>query len=311
MSESFSGRSAESAPSGLRVVDQSILFALASTFGAPHPKDDERAVDELITVALSAQDEILRWDAVAALHWHGSQEAFDRALGLCHSFCAVERKLGADILGQLGAPNRTFPRECVRLLLEILETEREPRVLRAILTALGHLHRVEAIIPAVGFRSHVDASVRDAVVHAVMGFDDPHALSALIELTRDEDPHVRDWATFALGTQVDVDTPPIRSALVERLSDDDDDARCEALVGLARRGDRRVVEPLKMALAAGSVWSLEIEAAALIGDPHLLPELVALRGCWDDDQEALEEAIRACSATCGGTAGLNSATTEV
>ena len=35
--------------------------------------------------------------------------------------------------------------------------------------------------------------------------------------------------------------------------------------------------------------------AALIGDPILLKELVALREWWDVDHELLDDAIRACS----------------
>ena len=92
-----------------------------------------------------------------------------------------------------------------------------------------------------------------------------------------------------------MDTPALRDALAGRLADEDDDARCEAMVGLARRGDPRVIPPLLKALASESVWALEVEAASLIGDPRLYPELVALRGWWDVDEELLEGAILACS----------------
>ena len=128
-----------------------------------------------------------------------------------------------------------------------------------------------------------------------MGHEDVQAIEALIELTRDPEAHVREWATFALGTQVEVDTPDLRDALMERVADNDDDTRCEALVGLARRGDRRVLPALQSSLSSDSVCSMEVEAAALIGDPLLLKELVALREWWDVDKALLDEAIRACS----------------
>jgi HEAT repeat protein len=134
-------------------------------------------------------------------------------------------------------------------------------------------------------------------VHALTGFENPEAHGVLIELTRDADAKVRDWATFALGTQCETDTPAIRDALVDRLADADDETRCEALVGLTRRGDPRVLPCLHKELACESIGTLAIEAAALIGEPQLLPQLVALRAWWDVDDRLLEEAIRACSPT--------------
>jgi hypothetical protein len=261
--------------------------------GTVDPRIDPRSVDELMTVALCEPDEFLAWEAISALHWRGTREVQDRAERLCVSFCAVERRVGADILGQLGVPDRSFLEECLRTLLRMLETEQDARVLRAVLVALSHLHRPEAVGPASRFRHHVDPEVRHGVVFALMGHVDRRALEALAELTRDPEVQVRDWATFALGTQVEVDTPELRQALVERLADEDDNTRAEAVVGLARRGDRRMLPALREELASDSVGSLAVEAAALIGEPQLHPLLVALRGRWDG--ESLEDAIRACS----------------
>jgi HEAT repeat protein len=260
-----------------------------------HPRDDPRSVDELISAVLSEPEEDSAWDAIFALRWRGSREVFERASGLCRSFCPVERTLGANILGQLGIPDRSFPRPCLGILLGMLEAERDNGVLSSVLIALSHLGDPEAVGPAARFRDHADPDVRHGVVHAMMGHEDPLAVEVLIELTSDPEAHNRDWACFALGTQIELDTPELREALAGRLSDEDDDARCEAIVGLARRGDIRVIPPLRRALVSESIWALEVEAASLISDHRLHPELVALRGWWDVDEELLEEAIRACS----------------
>jgi HEAT repeat protein len=252
-------------------------------------------VGELISVILSGPDEDRAWDAVCALHWRGTNEVLDWAVRLCRSSCAVERRVGADILGQLGVPERTFPEACLRTLLGMLESETNPDVLRAILVALSHLRAPAAIGPASRFRRHDDPDVRHAVVWALTGHEDAQAIGFLIELTEDPEAHVRDWATFALGSQVETDTPTLRGALIERLDDEDDDTRCEALLGLARRGDRRVLMTLRKELESDSVGSLAIEAAALIGDPQLHKALIALQDWWDVDDELLGEAIRACS----------------
>lgn len=69
-------------------------------------KDDHRPVDVLVNAALTETDEEARWNIVAALHWRGTREVLEWAEQLCHSRCPEERRLAADILGQLGVPDR-------------------------------------------------------------------------------------------------------------------------------------------------------------------------------------------------------------
>jgi HEAT repeat protein len=253
-------------------------------------------VNELISTAMSEPDEEhAYWDAVTALNWRGTREVLDRAFRLCQSASAVERRLGADILGQLGVPDRAYPKECLRILSKMLESEQDYKVTYSIMVALSHHIAPEAIELVLRFLHHADPDVRLGVVLALTGYESHQALDALINLTRDSEAQVRNWATFAIGSQVEVDTPQIRDALLDRVGDADDDTRYEALVGLARRGDRRVLPALHKELACESVSTLAIEAAALIGEPQLITELIALRGRWDGDLDQLEQAIRACS----------------
>ena len=102
----------------------------------------------------------------------------------------MERRLGADILGQLGCPDRSFPKECPQILLKMLEHGDDHRVLHAILVALSHHRAPEATGPVSWFRHHVDSEVRFGVVLALTG-SDPEAHGVLIEMTRDADAHVR------------------------------------------------------------------------------------------------------------------------
>jgi HEAT repeat protein len=257
--------------------------------------DDPRTVDELFATALCESDDDLAWDAKGALQHRGTREILDRALQLCASSCALERRTGADILAQLGSPGRAFPELCLRTLLVMLERESRGDVLNSILVALGHQHRAESIVPAFRFRQHADADVRYAVVHALTGHSEPLAVAGLIELTRYPVAEVRDWATFGLGTQIELDTPEIRECLLERLTDPDDDTRFEALVGLAQRRDRRVLPALSRELKSDFVQVIAVEAASLIADPELLPDLVALQERWDSDKELLESAIASSS----------------
>jgi HEAT repeat protein len=108
-------------------------------------------------------------------------------------------------------------------------------------------------------------------------YEDPRAVDALIDLSHDQDAQVRDWATFALGEQIPLDTPVVREALADRLADPDDETRHEAIMGLALRGDRRVIPIIARELASDSVHYLAVEAATAMPNPQFYPLLLALR----------------------------------
>ena len=259
-------------------------------------RNDPRCDEELISAALRhASDDDLYWDVVWILHRRDTPEVLNRARQLCQSPLCAERRLGADILGQLGVPERTFPKECMAILLQALHEEKDAEVLSASLIALGHLHEDEAIEPAAQLCRHPNPGVRHGVVSALTGYEDQRAIETLIGLSKDEDADVRDWATFGLGTQINVDTPTLREALAERLNDVDLVTRCEAIVGLARRGDRRTIPALSKELSSDCVDVLAVEAAEIIASPELYPHLIALRERWDGDETLLARAITACS----------------
>jgi HEAT repeat protein len=116
----------------------------------------------------------------------------------------------------------------------------------------------------------------------------------LIPLTRDTSSEVRSWATFGIGTMIDLDLPEIRQALTDRLDDTDRETRSEAVVGLANRGDPRAFEPTVDLLRADVVGRMAIVAAAALADVRLLDDLRGLESWWDVDPEALQDAIDAC-----------------
>jgi HEAT repeat protein len=177
------------------------------------------------------------WTAVSALQWLGSREVLDEALKLTTSDDPRVRARAADILGQLGVPERTFPEECLRATINLLSNDTDPRVLEAAAVALGHLPKeprgTSALVKLV---AHDDPEVRFGVAFALGGRTDPEAVAALIRLTDDEENEVRYWATFGLGRIGESDTPEIREAFQQRLDDVDEDTRIEAICGLARCG---------------------------------------------------------------------------
>lgn len=210
------------------------------------PADDTRSVSQLFDAALQ-DDNDAAWNAVAALHWRGSSEVLDQALALACSDDPTQRGRAADILGQIGIPDRTFPDQCFAAVLRLLTDENRQVVFDAIF-ALQHIEQTRAAPYIIPFADHDWDNIRYAVAFALGAVDSAEAHSTLLSLMTDRDPEVRNWATFGLGQQSDADSEEIRRALAVNLSDDDSDVRYEAIIGLGRRRDRRALGFLKTML---------------------------------------------------------------
>jgi HEAT repeats/PBS lyase HEAT-like repeat len=215
---------------------------------------ETRSVAELFAAATdwSREDGEGDWTAVAALHFVGSREVLDRSLEMAASDDPRLRARAADILGQLGIPERTFPEESVTTVTRLV-SDPDPHVIQAAAYALGHLSHfdlldVRSTKALIRISDHDDPEVRHAAAWALAGTTDPEAIAALIRLTEDDVAKTRDWATFGLGEMGKLNTPEIRDALHRRLDDVDGDTRFEAICGLARCRDPRVARPLIEAL---------------------------------------------------------------
>jgi HEAT repeat protein len=77
--------------------------------------------------------------ALVGLHMRGTVEVLDCALELCRSDNPDLRVLAAEILGELGFPERTIPEECCTALLGLMKHDRDECVVTAAVFALGHL----------------------------------------------------------------------------------------------------------------------------------------------------------------------------
>jgi len=196
----------------------------------------------------------------------GSKEVLDRATASCCSHNPLERARGADILAQLGKtighPSNIYPQESFVAVSTLVRTETESLPLRAAIHALGHIANPLAVSLVAKHHTHTDPEVRFAVACALGNFpDNQHAAAALVSLTRDEDDDVRDWATFGIGALGKLDTPEIRDALESRLADSSEDVQQEAIAGLARMRDQRVLSALLSALSQPTVAEITIDAA--------------------------------------------------
>ena len=238
-------------------------------------------------------------DGVALLQYRGTRAEYELGIEYSQSPDPRNRMLGADLLGQLGWGDRTFLEESVQVLISMLQDPDVGVIGRAAI-ALGHRSDPQAIPHLIELAKHEHSDVRYGVVAGLLGHEEPDAIKALILLTKDADAEVRNWALFGLGSQIETDTPAIRTALFEGLQASDSEARGEAMVGLAIRGDARVVDAILQEWDSEPYISqLSIEAAEAIGDSLLLPDFKGFfeRMELGDDpvyREYLEDAIASC-----------------
>jgi HEAT repeat protein len=252
--------------------------------------------------AIEDHDSPQRWAIVKAVQKRTDRQAFDAACSLARSEDTGKRILGLRILGDIGyLANRPYLEETLPVVLAACDEDR-PEVLASAVTALGHLSDVRGSAAALRHVAHPCEDVRLAVAATLplIAGDPPadEAVAALIGLTRDADPEVRDWATLGLGSLLDVDSAEVRDALAARLGDREADTAGEALLGLALRQDPRALAPI-LAWLAGDPGNLIVEAAGALGAPEALSALERLKkeGWQDDDPRpsVLDDAIRACT----------------
>lgn len=256
----------------------------------------------LLQRAAITQDEDERYAIVAELQSRTDRPAFEAACALTWSGHPGERMLGLDILGQLGFPaGRPFLEETLPVVLACCGDDRQ-QVLSSAITALGHLADPRGLPAALGHVTHPCEQVRLAVAFALpsVAGDPPadEAVDALIRLTRDQDPEIRDWAAMGLTSPFEADTEEVRNALADRLADKEGDIAGEALLGLAQRKDPRALGPL-LAWLDNDPGNLIVEAAGALGAAEALPALRRLEseGWPDRDRRpaVLDQAIQACS----------------
>jgi HEAT repeat protein len=250
--------------------------------------------DGLIARALVLDDDAAQddeyWAIVAELQRRGDPDTFEAARELCEEPSDKARCLGAAVLGQLGrAAGTPFLEQSLPLLFDLCSDAASADVLAASLHALGSLEEPRALVTVLAQRLHTDPTVRLAVAQALAPIagapPQAAAIEAVMELMRDEDADVRDWATFSLGSLLEVDSPEVREALAGQLDDADEGVSAEALAGLAARGDTRANDVLLHRLDAAisrpidnpHVADLLLEAAEQLGDPRFLPALAILR----------------------------------
>ena len=238
---------------------------------------DTRTTAEIIAEYIEGEHRDDATNSLATIHYRGGLEEFRFGIKLLASTDPRERVVGADVLAQLGWQDRTFLDQSVDALLGALR-DPDDSVVEAAIIALGHRGSTRAIDALLPFVDHPSADLRYAVVHGLMPHDTPRVVEAMIKLSRDSNPDVRNWATFSLASQFESDSPQLRSALEDRLAESDPEIRGKALVGLARRRHGSIAPQILRELQGDFHGDWAVEAAGLLGDARFIPALEDLKG---------------------------------
>lgn len=229
-----------------------------------------------------------------------------------------ELVLDAERLGDLVNGHPEHVADVVPRLVTILTATDRPRVVRAVVEALGHAWHPSAASALLSHvaHDHLDPQVRLALAQALPGgIDDEGDLRdrvvvVLTQLTHDPETPVRDWAAFGLG-QLQARSPAARDALAALLADPDHDTRSEALLALACAADERALPALRLRLDHHEELSLlELEAAVALAAPELHPALRQLAEDWAADQDEFTELLATALARCAPDAAATARQVE-
>ena len=231
--------------------------------------------DKLLFRLCNNKSDKSRWDNISVLRKRPSEELFSKCVELTISKDPRIRRIGIDILAQMGLIPRPFLTKTLQLYFDLLNIESDPEVLMSLLYSIGHNNDTlnkSQIEKLCTFSDNDNNWVKEGLVSAVGFINDLNAIDVLIKLSKDKLSHIRNWATFYLG-QSERNNKTIREALWARVNDKHQDTRFEAIFGLAKRKDSRINDIIKEELLDGEYGTLLFEAIIETGDKQFLPLL--------------------------------------
>ncbi|MDP3234076.1 MAG: HEAT repeat domain-containing protein [Myxococcales bacterium] len=238
------------------------------------------------------------WALVSALRDRDPHEVWALLFPLSTHEDVRLQQLVPDVLRGLGREAQPLAKETLELFAQMLAANPPADVVACIANACADFHHGSVVTMLTPYAGHERVEVREGVLHAVRRSSHPEAIAALLDLSLDPVDELREWATFALGSQRPlVDGPEVREALAARLVDRHEPTRDEALVGLGLRRDARALGPLLTQFERGFVGVALFEAARMMASPKLTEALEALRqrpSLTDEEREELDAAVTAC-----------------
>ena len=231
-------------------------------------------------------DEVVSETAMMFLHTRGEKATYQKAVELCTSSHDEHRDLGAVLLGQLGTPEMPYAKESAPLLIDLVENDSSDEVRESAIYGIGHLQLAKGVTAVGKFVCSPNKRIRKAIAFAFGRTGGFEAVQSLVQLCKDKDEDVRNWAAFGLrmlnSEEVKYDSSEMRNVLVSLLNDSNSEIREEAICALALLKDGHVFEHIEAGLNSEDISFQIIEAAGDLGDIRFLPRLRELHVEWGD-----------------------------
>ena len=234
--------------------------------------------EKLLQKALRNKTELAYWENIHALRLRPSESLFLTCIEMVNSQNQKEKIIAVDILAQLGSPNRPFLDKKLKLYFELLDQEKDALVIRSILFGIGHNNQnlTDDQIHQLCRLDLNDDVIKQGLISALGFVHDKRAIDILIKLSADHLSTHRDWATFYIG-ESQFDNQKLREALWERVKDRHYNTKLEAIMGLAKRKDPKIIDIIKTELVKGRSTAGLFDAIMDLEDVQFLPLLLKER----------------------------------
>ena len=228
--------------------------------------------EEIFTRLLKNKSKTNYWNFISELRQRKTEDIFEKSISLTKSENINEKNIGINVLAQFGFP-RKHKRRILKTFFNLLKTEKDKNIISSIFYGIGHNNenlsekQIEQICI---FKNHKSINVKFSLISAILSIEQNQAIETLIQLSNDKNSDIRDWATFGIGTQIDVNNENIQKALWNRINDKDIDTKNEAIVGLAKRNVIGINEIIKTEIIGNEFNTLIFEAIEYTKDKELL-----------------------------------------
>ena len=252
--------------------------------------------ETLMDILKHSSDSIAKSVAETFLTTRGGANVYQLAIDFCKEDSYKKRAIGANILGQITNISIHEVNTAFDLLNELAMNDKSASVRSSAICSMAHRcnqnKNFAVWLLNLCFQMINDKSVfvRQGIAFALSQVKADSAIVLLITLCKDAHDTVKNWAAFAVNCN-EYDAEELRNCFVSMLSSKDPEVKREAIIGLGRWKDPRVIPMLVYELSQETVYDDFIEAAGNIGDKLFLPILASLLEIYSDDDGVIQNAM--------------------